>query len=62
MVVIVGTAAMIIAKLLLPVAPAVSVRVTVKEKSPVAVGVPVTAPVLPRLNPVGKVPLVTANW
>jgi hypothetical protein len=48
-----------------PVAVAVvtmlSVAVMVKEKFPVAVGVPLSAPCVVRLRPVGSVPAVTAK-
>ena len=37
-------------------APSVSAALTVKLEVPVAVGVPVMAPALPRLNPVGREP------
>ena len=43
------------------VVPAVLEAVTVPVKTPVAVGVPVMAPALLRLSPVGRLPAVTAK-
>ena len=40
---------------------ALSVAVTVNEKEPVAVGVPVSGPSMPTVKPGGSVPLVTAQ-
>src|SRR5438874_1978699 len=40
----------------LPVSPADPTAVTVKVEVPAAVGVPVSAPVPPRLNPAGSAP------
>ena len=48
-------------KVLLPVANALSVTVTVNDEAPAAVGVPLSAPALESDRPAGSVPLVTAN-
>ncbi len=45
----------------MPVLDAPSVTVTVKLKLPPAVGVPLRAPLLARLTPAGRLPLVTAK-